>query len=619
MKILNAFLLLLLSSPFLFSQNVIWEEQFDGGIPITWQIGPGAPEGAVWQWSSTGMANNAVVDGENIAALFWLNRGPIDSPSVANGCAMYNSDVYDGGGIGVGAGPYPGTHSGSLTSPSIDLTGQEAVTLVFHQYARANAPMVSTLVEVSNDGGETWIDFPFNEEIVGNGSTEPNDMVILNISSAAANQADVKIRFTWNGRYYFWLIDDVQIVETPKYNLALGDYQYPPSSFAQPALHWETDTMYFSADVSNIGGEDQTNVVLKVIVSEGETGITIYQDSVVRDIIEVDSTYTLSIAEAYIPDNIQSHDTYRFTYDVYSLDANEPDFDPSDNFAAERFYGTNQMFAKDDGVGIGGIRPQNAELWELGNLYEISPNAWWIYGFTVGIRAARNAADGPMDGVEASVFLQKIDDSSVAPNFDGFDTNFPTTSLEAVGFNTVTFPEGYQNYDLLTVDLLDINTFNSGVQLEPGTRYILSVQYSGANANVFHGVDDDINYFQVSTVLATDQWFLGGFGPSEAAVIQLNPEMIILDAEEEVLPEHVLRLSPNPTSDFLNVDLDLTTSEDALITVASMDGKILDMIELEDIQQHSFQLDIQSYANGTYWLRVGTKEGTRTKKFVIIK
>jgi hypothetical protein len=619
MKILNAFLLLLLSSPFLFSQNIIWEEQFDGGIPITWQIGPGAPEGAVWQWSSTGMADSALVNEENIAALFWGSRDPIDSPSAANGCAMYNSDVYDGGGITVGAGPYPGTHSGSLTSPSIDLTGQDAVTLVFHQYARANASMVSTLVEVSNDGGETWTDFPFNEEIVGNGSTEPNDIVILNISSVAANQADVKIRFTWNGRYYFWLIDDVQIVETPKYNLALGDYLYPPSSFAQPALHWETDTMYFSADVSNIGGEDQTNVVLKVIVSEGETGITIHQDSVIRDIIEVDSTYTLSIAEPYIPDNIKSHDTYRFTYDVYSLEANEPDFNPNDNHAAEQFYGTFLMLAKDDGNGIGGIRPQMEGDWEIGNLYEISPLAWWMDARSVGIRAARSISDGGIQGAQVSVFLYQIDDVQVEANLDSFDINIPSTSLEAVGFNTVTFPAEYENFDLITVDLLDINTFNSGVQLEPGARYILSILYSGVSANVFHGVDNDINYFQVSTVLATDQWFLGGFGPSEAAVIQLNPEMIILDAEEEVLPEYVLRLSPNPTSDFLNVNLDLATSEDALITIASMDGKILDMVELENIQQHSFQLDIQSYTSGTYWLRVGTKEGTRTKKFVVIK
>jgi hypothetical protein len=108
------------------------------------------------------MPDSALVNEENIAALFWGTNDPIDSPSAANGCAMYNSDVYDGGGITVGGGPYPGTHSGSLTSPSIDLTGQEAVTLVFHQYARANAPMVSTLVEVSNDSGETWTDFPFN-------------------------------------------------------------------------------------------------------------------------------------------------------------------------------------------------------------------------------------------------------------------------------------------------------------------------------------------------------------------------------------------------------------------------------------------------------------------------
>ena len=99
--------------------TVIFEEQFDGGIPDTWVISPGDPEGAVWQWTDNGEANDALVDGVVLPAIFWGTLPSIQSPSVANGVAMYNSDVYDSGGTNVGAGPYSGTQSGSLTSPVI--------------------------------------------------------------------------------------------------------------------------------------------------------------------------------------------------------------------------------------------------------------------------------------------------------------------------------------------------------------------------------------------------------------------------------------------------------------------------------------------------------------------
>ena len=68
---------------------------------------------------------------------------------------------------------------------------------------------------------------------------------MINISTIAGNQPDVKVRFTWNGRYYYWLIDDVQIVETPKHNIALGDFFYPAASYAQPVTLIDTDTMAF--------------------------------------------------------------------------------------------------------------------------------------------------------------------------------------------------------------------------------------------------------------------------------------------------------------------------------------------------------------------------------------
>ena len=610
------FSLIVLFAASMQAQTVIWEEQFDGGIPDTWEVGPGSPEGAFWQWTATGQANVADLDGVETAALFWGTRGPIESPSVANGCAMYNSDVYDGGGIGVGAGPFPGVHSGTLTSPSIDLTGFDAVSVKFNQFARANANAVSTLIEISNDGGANWTDFPINPSVVGNGGTTADDVLLVNISSVAGNQSDVKIRFTWSGRYYFWLIDDVQIVETPKHNIALGDFFYPAASYAQPVTLVDTDTMAFEGDVSNIGGEDQTDVTLIATVSNEADGSILYQDSTVLDVLEVDSTRTLQIASTYAPE--LGVGSYRIDYEVVARGATEADFDDSDNANGDPFIVSDSLFAKDNGLGIGGLRPGGGGDWEFGNFYLISPLANGFVATNATFGGARNAADGTMAGAEASVFLQKVDDATVAPNFDGFDTNIPSSSLEPVGFNTYTFPESYQNYDDAVVEILDINTFEGGVELEAGARYFLTVQYSGANNNIFHSVDDDINYFQISTVVATTQWFLGGFGPEEAAVVRMTVDLGVM-TDDIALADNALTLNPNPVSDVLNVSVDLENAQDALFVVADISGKIMSVKEYQNVQNQNLEYDVTNYPAGTYVIRISTLEGTKTKKFVVIK
>ncbi|MBV6653854.1 MAG: hypothetical protein KI786_08870, partial [Mameliella sp.] len=71
--------------------DTLFYEEFDGGIPDTWTISEGTPEGAVWQWSADGRAASADVNGETLNALFWGDGGTIQSPTVANGVAMYNS------------------------------------------------------------------------------------------------------------------------------------------------------------------------------------------------------------------------------------------------------------------------------------------------------------------------------------------------------------------------------------------------------------------------------------------------------------------------------------------------------------------------------------------------
>jgi hypothetical protein len=593
--------------------TVIFEEQFDGGIPADWEIGPGEPAGAVWQWSATGRANNGLVNGMNVNALFWGDRGPIQSPSVSNGCAMYNSDIYDGGGTGVGQGLFPGTHSGTLTSPSIDCSEYAFVSLRMHQFARANASAVSTLFEVSNDGGATWTDFPINPNVVSNAASPANDFVLVDISEVAANQPDVKLRFTWRGRYYFWLIDDVQLIETPANNLSIGDFFYAPASYAQPVSQIVTDTMGFSADISNRGREALTNVVLRVTITDSGNNI-VHRDSVVLpELAPFTYDSTVVIEDFFVPDML-TVGSYTLRYDVYSLD-DPDDFDPRDNSASAVFAVTESLFSMDDGVGIGGVRPGTGGDYRMGNYYRISPVSPNVVATHAIFAAGKNTADGPIAGEQVTVLLYKVKDN-VLLDFSNFSPS-GNDDLDVVGFQTYEFPEGYTNYNDARVELLDFEA-EPTVQLEAGGRYFLVVSYEGSANNIFAGNDRNIKFFQISTVVFTTQWFLGGFGADRAAVVRMEIALPV-NTNEALLPEYSLAVFPNPTAERVNVTLGLDARQDAMVILADMNGKIFMMQEYQGVQDETFSYDVSNLPAGMYMVRIGTRHGISTKKFVVAR
>lgn len=616
-------LLLLFSTLFFItsiqSQTVIWEEQFDGGIPADWEIGPGNPAGAVWQWAEDSQANDADVGGTTINALFWGTRGPIQSPSTANGCAMYNSDVYDGGGIGVGSGMFPGAHSGTLTSPSVDCSAYSSVSLKFNQYARANANAVSTLVELSNDGGMTWTDFPINPTVVGNGGTAPDDVLLINVSSVAANQPDVKVRFTWNGRYYYWLLDDVQFIETPAYNLATTSGFYTPGAYAQPEAVICRDTFSFFGTVSNIGGMDRNDVYLKVTIEDQADGSIVYTDSVGIDVLP--SAYadsTLTIEAGFVPDLAVG--AYLLRYEAYSLDGNA-DFDSSDDGMVEEFLVTDNLFSMDDGAGIGGIRPGGGGDYEMGNVYTVPGELCLsdVASFIVTdgyFLAAKNAADGPIGGEQATFFLKRVRDD-ILGDYSNFDVN-SDMSLETIGFGQYDFPADAANYDDNDVPILDALTFTNGVEIDPGSRLFATVRFEGSANTIFMGTDDDIIIDHVSTVVNSSQWFLGGFGPDEAAVARLDLD-IAVNTNAPELADNVMSLFPNPTTDRLTVDVALDAPATAMVVVSSIDSKVVAVREFDNLQEEQVEFNVSNLAAGTYIVTLVTEKGFKAQKFVVAK
>ena len=614
MKELSLISFLYIFSLSICAQTIIFSEEFDGGIPDSWEIGPGDPVGAVWQWSADGTASSVTVDGNILAALFWGTLPPIASPTVSNGVAMFNSDALDSGGTDVGMGPFPGEQSSSLTSPSIDCSVFGAVALKFNQFARANANTPSTFLEVSADGGQNWTDFPINEDVVSNDLTPPDDVLILDISSVAANQPDVKVRFTWNGRYYYWLIDDVQLIETPSNNLALGDIFYPPASFAQPQSQIDTDTMGFFADISNLGRNDIPNVVLKATVIDSND-TELFVDSTVLDVLPAlyeDST--VFIENVFVPNELDLG-LYAIAYEVYSLDSLN-DFDPTDNFKGELFQVSEITFSKDDGRNFGGTRPASGADYEVGNLFIMSPNAGTDFVAEKAVFAVDKnvAADGPLEGEQATIFLYRVLDE-VLPDFSNFSRT-DDESLEIVGFASYTFAESDIDFGLIEVDLLDAFTTEPGVPLEPGGRYLLTARYEGTAATIFHGSDSDIDYFQISTVAKTDRWSLGGFGPSEACVLRMRITAPV-DVVENSLPESALRVYPNPAQERLTVDLSFERKTDAFVILADMTGKVLLMRDLGEVSENRLDLDLSGYPSGMYFVRVRTENGASTKKFMV--
>ena len=591
--------------------NILFEETFSGGIPSNWEISAGYPEGAVWQWSATGRGDSARIHAVQTPALFWNNRPPIASPSAAGGVAMYNSDVYDSGGVNVGQGPFPGNHSGSLTSPAIDCSGQEIVYLKFNQYARANANDVSTRLEVSSDGGLNWADFPINRAVTENGSTLPDDIVVLDISAVAANQAAVQLRFTWQGRYYFWLIDDIQLITPPELELQLGDLFYAPSNFAQPTWQIATDTFYFAARISNLGNQPAANVILKASILRIQASGTsqVYSDSIlIPELPALCKDSAISLSSPYIP--MLPEGEYRLRYELSA--AGQEDFNPADNVRQLPFRVSSRQFAKEDDLDFG-ARPLDNGDYRIANFYHISPLAadnFFVERATFSV--AVNSAEGPLAGKQASILLFKVKET-VSPDFSNFDIA-SDESLELVGVGDYIFSESDLNFSLISVPLQTLN--GNPIILEPGSRYFLSSAFEGPSNVLLQAFNDDIDYFQLSTVVFRNKWFLDGFGPGLAAVLRMQVELVASPARE-TLREEALKVFPNPAMDMLNVEVNLQQGSPAMVILATASGQVLKVLEFNSIREEKLTIGLGGLPAGAYLLRLSTDQGVKTSPFVI--
>ena len=262
--------------------EVLYNWDFANGLPADWTNTSTNPI-ALWEYRGPNTdPNNAVCSRGSCAS----GSLPLNSQTLSNGFFIFDSNYWDDPGIacgeGFGSGLAPAPHDASLTTGTLNFTGYTSVVLTFQQQFRHYS--TTTAVEVSLNGGTTWIVAGTN---IG-GTSSNVEWKTVNISSIAANQSNVKIRFRFTGIYYWWLIDDVSIYSANDNDIMLVDAGYTYNTTPDNIYNMMEYDQYpvnmlpslrFRGKASNIGGFTQNSVVLYSTVLDASNQVVDSQNS----------------------------------------------------------------------------------------------------------------------------------------------------------------------------------------------------------------------------------------------------------------------------------------------------------------------------------------------------
>jgi len=572
--------------------DVIWgfndDSEFNGGLN-GWTTNGLSNPAAVWEWDPEGDASTGA---------FWGTLGPIISPSVANGAAVFNSDYYDNGGNpdSLGFGPVPAPHTSELVSPIIDLTNETAVALQFNQFYRNFQS--TTSVAWSNDGGATWSDpIIVNDDIPVNEATARDDVQFVRLFGAGGTD-QFRVKFTFDGDYYFWIVDDVQIKRRDSYDLEMGIISGAPN-YVTPSS--QVDSIFFGAVVSNPGNADQTDVRVTATV-DGPTGS--WSTTEVIPMMASGQFDTLFLMEGYPMDPTTG--VYTITYEVES---DSTDARPEDNVASIDFQVANDLYSKDDDQIISATQPAGvSDNWQIGNYYIVQTDGYMATEAIFSVASNDNAHQGQ----NANVFLYEIAE-------DDDPTTFDDNDVEIVGIGAYSFTNE-ANFDVVSTPLEDFNTGLDGVPLKPGTEYLLMIEYTPDMFAPFSEIPYYTSVFgDIGTVVHDDagDWFLGGFGAGTTVQARLRIDLVN-STEDLEKTGATIAVSPNPADAMMTLKVELPEIADQM-TVRVMDvaGKVLEVNEFDHVQSHQMTLQTGRFANGIYTVQVTTEKGTTTRKFVV--
>ncbi len=571
-----------------------WSEDFQSGIPTSWTNstapwvyrGPGTPPG-------TGVGSQGAYD---------QNSTPIASPTANNGFIIFDSDYYDNNGVqgAFGTGMYPCPHVGDLRTDMIDMSSYSDVTLKMNSYYRTFA-------------GQAFVDFYVNgnfnsrvqvhSDIATNDATFTDQVALVRVPFSVAGNSNVQLSFVFEGTtnvingfsgYYFWMIDDLELMETPSFLLETVDANHggwevgyaTTTGFGidytfKPLTQSAANPYMFELKVANAGAKNLNGIKMNVSVNNA-IGSQVFSSSSDTTTLDILDTATYLANQTYDPATIG-------VYDI-SYWASSDSVLSSDTIQMQAVI-TDSVYGRDYGSPDGDWRVAR----DCGGLQLL--NIFDIYNNEQVSSASAHIADYSRPGTPVYAVLYEVD-----------TTQSPWAFIQLAQTD---------DYSLQAQDI------DNWINLAFKPAYSI---FPGPHAIAIGGYAHPLDTFGVSTsgdaeVLMSriqdngcnlgTQAFGYWYYISNTPMIRMNfgstwPSTVSLEKYKN------LRIFPNPSQNSLNIELLDPISEEIVLEIFDIAGKLVLNERIENCQIKT--IDVSHMDKGNYMLSLKNKNySTKTK------
>jgi hypothetical protein len=513
----------------------------------------------------------------------------------------------------------------------IDLSSLNNPLLMWEQsYRGFNPHLITQYVDVSVDGGVTWITQEVNQDVEHGKHAEYYPTLLI---PDIANEPAASIRFRWNHNRtnaqtpaevplgWGWSIDDIMFVEGEQYDVkhiessmnffayidyhvagGAGYYHYSGHFGQIPVDQMGTDYsfMFFNTIVENKGVAEITPLVNVQVINP--VGSTVYNATVTGASLPSGAIDTIDIME---PEFLLNAPIEIGEYQVkvqVSIEGQE-DANVDDNSYETKFFVTEDVYARD----LDNITSSLAldSYIGLGNDEEMLGANYFINKTTeiLSVDVFVQSSTTPGNTIQAQLL------SVVGEEYQPFAVSEPLVIGESHLGTWVNFT--FTDETNVNVDLAAEG--NEEILAAVKMFYTATDIPDGQTSSISIGVDQSTNFGVWSFayyILGNDGWGwnVGGFGGGKALGIRLN-----LPYEGNYVKEDMManfKVYPNPTQDILKIE---TQSQKSILNIYSVDGKLVRNIEVSN----NAEINVSEFATGVYTVVLTDENGNvGTQRFI---
>ena len=455
--------------------NPILVVDFADGIPAGWES-EDAGGIAHWEYRGPSTSPDNTVGTIGSCDTGGQDSAPPASPTVDNGFVIFDSAFWDDpvGPCGnLGTGDAPGPHYAPLTSPSIDLSDYENV-LVRWSHLYKQWPGNSEVYLEANVDDAGWVQIWEIDFDDFSSTTESGAIVTVNLSDIAGGSSDVRLRWVFEGAYYWWMIDDIEVCEILPYDLSVGKISY--EGIFDPIgedgdlsglkyVKWPDELapvqLQPTARVDNDGANTQNGVSVDLTITQTQTNTQLYNETATISAISGLNSSLASFPNTELP----------AIWGPYALEVStegQEDSTPENNTAEAVAWMTDVEFVRDAlAMDASYLPPESLfdDPYEVGNVYYFSGNSIEVQNVSVALSVGSGGVGQPL---QARVYEFSLEDGLITSLLaETEQVNVTAEDLNGVGqSNMIYLP------------------FEEPLTLSPNTGYAV-MAYSAGGANDF--------------------------------------------------------------------------------------------------------------------------------------